>query len=93
VRLGDRSLPLLYASDNQINAQLPYDVAVNTDLQLTVRRGGALSVPVSVTVAMAQPAIFTVDQTSTGQGAVDPPVLARTAATDRAELSHSRYRP
>src|SRR5262249_30378162 len=68
VRLGERRLPLLYASDTQINAQLP-DVPVNTELQLVVRRGAALSVPLPVTVE-AQPAIFTVDQSGEGQAAI-----------------------
>jgi uncharacterized protein (TIGR03437 family) len=70
VRLNDVPLTLLYASDGQINAQLPYDIPVNTELQLIVRHGGAQSVPLPVTVAAAQPAIFTADQTGTGQGVI-----------------------
>jgi uncharacterized protein (TIGR03437 family) len=70
VQLGGTPLPLLYASDGQVNAQVPYDVAVNTELQLLVKRGDALSVPLSVTVAAAQPAIFTVDQSGSGQGVI-----------------------
>jgi uncharacterized protein (TIGR03437 family) len=70
VRLGDRPLPLLYASDGQINAQLPDDVPFNTELQLVVRRASAISVPLLVTVAEAQPAVFTADQSGQGQAAM-----------------------
>jgi uncharacterized protein (TIGR03437 family) len=70
VSLGGRPLPLLYASDGQVNAQVPYDLSVNTQLQLQVKRGTALSVPQSLTVAPAQPAIFTLDQSGRGQGAI-----------------------
>jgi uncharacterized protein (TIGR03437 family) len=70
VRLNDVPLTLLYTSDGQINAQLPYDVPVNTELQLIVRHGGAQSVPLPVTVAAAQPAVFTVDGTGAGQGVI-----------------------
>ncbi len=70
VTLGGQLLPLLYASDGQVNAQVPYGLAVNTQLQLQVKRGTSLSVPQSVTVAPAQPAIFTVDESGRGQGAI-----------------------
>jgi uncharacterized protein (TIGR03437 family) len=70
VQLGGTPLPLLYASNGQVNAQVPYDVAVNTELQLLVKRGDALSIPLAVTVAAAQPAIFTVDQSGSGQGVI-----------------------
>jgi uncharacterized protein (TIGR03437 family) len=70
VTLGGQALPLLYASDGQVNAQVPYDLSVNTELQLQVKRGTSLSVPQSLTVAPAQPAIFTLDQAGHGQGAI-----------------------
>ena len=70
VLLGGRPLPLRYASDGQLNAQVPYDLAVDTQLSLLVRRGTALSVPENITVAAAQPAVFTVDQSGQGQGAI-----------------------
>jgi uncharacterized protein (TIGR03437 family) len=70
VQFGDRLLPFLYAGDGQLNVQVPYDIPVNTQAQLRVRRGDALSVPQAVTVAPAQPAIFTTNQTGSGQGAI-----------------------
>ena len=69
--LGGRQLPLLYSSDGQLNAQLPFGLAVNTQLQLQVQRGVTLSLPQPLTVASAQPGIFSTDSESgQGQGAI-----------------------
>ncbi|MGH9673814.1 MAG: hypothetical protein ACRD44_11595 [Bryobacteraceae bacterium] len=70
VVLAGRLLPLLYSSDGQINAQVPFDIPVNTTHQVIVRKGGAYTVPQAVVVAAAQPAIFTLAQTGSGQGLV-----------------------
>jgi len=58
VVLGGRALPLQYASDGQVNAVIPYDVPPNTTQQLIIANGPALSVPLSVVIAPAQPAVF-----------------------------------
>ncbi len=68
VTLAGRPLPLAFVSENQINALLPYDVPVNTRLQLLVRRGTSYTAPEPVLVAPAQPAIFSFDLTGVGQG-------------------------
>jgi uncharacterized protein (TIGR03437 family) len=70
VVLGGKPLPLLYASDGQLNAQLPYDLTVNSQQHLLVRRRAALSVPEFITVAAAQPAVFTQDQSGRGAGVI-----------------------
>jgi uncharacterized protein (TIGR03437 family) len=70
VTLGGKSLPLLYSSDGQVNAQVPFGLSVNTQLQLQVQRGSALSVPSALTVAPAQPGIFTLQQNGSGQGTI-----------------------
>jgi uncharacterized protein (TIGR03437 family) len=70
VTLGGRPLPLLFASGGQINAMVPYGLTVNTRHQLVVRRGTTITVPEPVTVAAAQPAIFTKDQSGQGQGVI-----------------------
>ena len=70
VFLSDRALPLLYTSDGQINALIPYDVNVDTPLQLRVRRGTAESIGLPVSVASAQPAIFTQDFSGKGPGVI-----------------------
>jgi uncharacterized protein (TIGR03437 family) len=58
VVLGGRPLPLQYAGDGQVNAVIPYDVPANSTQQLIVTNGPALSVPQSVVIAPAQPAVF-----------------------------------
>jgi uncharacterized protein (TIGR03437 family) len=68
VRLADRALPLLYVGPDQINAQLPYDVPVNSTQQLLVRRGNVLSFPEPITIVPAMPGVFTMNQTGTGAG-------------------------
>ncbi len=70
VFLSGVPLPLLYASDGQINAQVPYALPVNVPIELIVHRGSAISVPQIVSVAPAQPAVFTKDQSGTGQGVI-----------------------
>lgn len=70
VRLGDRPLPLLFTSDGQLNAQVPFDVPTDTQHQVTVKRGTAFAVPETLTVAAAQPGVFTKSQSGSGQGAI-----------------------
>lgn len=67
VILAGRPLALRSTSDGQINAIIPYDVPANAIHQMVVQRGTAASLPEPVTIASAQPAIFTQD--GSGQGA------------------------
>jgi uncharacterized protein (TIGR03437 family) len=55
---GLLNLPLYYVSQNQVNALIPYEVSVNTTLQLLVQRGNTYSVPVQINMARAEPAVF-----------------------------------
>lgn len=70
VLLGGQLLPLIFVSDGQINAMLPYDLTVNTQHQLIVQRGTSYTTPEPIPVAAAEPAVFTRDLTGTGQGLV-----------------------
>lgn len=70
VLLAGRPLPLLYTSDGQINAQVPYDLPVNGLQQVLVRSGASLSVPEQFVVAEAQPGIFTKNASGFGQAIV-----------------------
>ena len=63
-----RPLPLVFASPNQVNAIVPYDLPVNALHQLVVRRGSALSVPEPVNVLSTQSGVFTKDLTGAGEG-------------------------
>jgi uncharacterized protein (TIGR03437 family) len=70
VLLGAQLLPILYAGPSQLNVQVPYNVPVNTQYQLTVQHGDAYSVPQQLVLASAQPGIFTLNQQGSGQGSI-----------------------
>ncbi len=76
LNVAGTDVPLFFSNENQINAQLPFDLAPNSRPQVFVksRREGtgpeAIAVPESITVAAVQPAIFTLNQQGTGQGAI-----------------------
>ena len=83
VAMAGRALPLLEVREDRIDAIVPYDIPVNARHQLIVQRGRANAVPESVTVAAAQPAIYTKDRTGGGQGMIH--VLAEGAPLRLAE--------
>jgi uncharacterized protein (TIGR03437 family) len=70
VFLGGQSLPLYFTSGKQIDAIVPYDIAANSTQQLIIQSGNALSQPQNVTVATAQPGVFTQNQSGSGPGAI-----------------------
>ena len=59
VLLAGKTLPLLFTSDGQINAVVPYDLPPNASQQLLVIRNNAYSVPEPVILADSGPAVFT----------------------------------
>ncbi len=73
VLLGVTPLPILYSGSIQMNVQVPYSVPLNTQYQLSVVNGTSLSVPQTVTIAAAQPGIFTKDESGSGQGTIIRP--------------------
>ncbi len=70
VALGGLALPLLYVGQQQINAIVPYGIPPNSTQQLIVQNGPDLTVPLSLPVAAAQPAVFSTDNSGKGQGHV-----------------------
>jgi len=75
VNLGGSSMviagaqaPLLYASNGQVNAQVPYGIQVNAGQQYVIARGSMLSVAQGLTIAAASPGVFTSDGSGKGQG-------------------------
>ena len=62
--------PLLYTSDGQLGAIVPYSVDGKKGTQVQVRANGLTSDPVALPVTPAAPAIFSVDYTGSGQGAI-----------------------
>jgi uncharacterized protein (TIGR03437 family) len=70
VLIAGRPAPIASVSDGRIDAIVPYDVPPNTQHQVIVQKGGVATVPETVTVAPAQPAIFTPDKSGAGQASV-----------------------
>jgi adhesin/invasin len=68
--MGDEFLPLQFVSTGQINAIIPYDMPVNATQQLLIQQTSALSLPQSMQLAVAQPAVFTQDQSGQGAGII-----------------------
>jgi uncharacterized protein (TIGR03437 family) len=68
--MGDQLLPLQFTSTGQINAIVPYDMPVNATQQLLIQQANAYSLPQSMTIGVAQPAVFTQDQSGQGAGII-----------------------
>jgi uncharacterized protein (TIGR03437 family) len=62
--------PLLYASSGQINAVVPFEVAGQTSVQMTVTQAGGQSYSATLPVAAANPSIFSANASGTGPGAI-----------------------
>jgi len=65
--------PLTYVSANQINAVVPFQVGGAVNASVVVTNNGVAAAPFSVNVANTAPAIFTLTQNGTGQGAIVNP--------------------
>jgi uncharacterized protein (TIGR03437 family) len=63
-------VPLQSAADGQINAIIPFGLAINTTQGLVVQRGVQLAAPVSIQLAAAQPSIYPVNGPSQLQGQI-----------------------
>jgi uncharacterized protein (TIGR03437 family) len=70
LQVGGYDVPLFYSSGGQINAQLPFELPVNTRPQLIVKGADFVTVPETITVAAARPGIFTITQDGKGQGVI-----------------------
>jgi uncharacterized protein (TIGR03437 family) len=83
VLIADQPAPLLMTNPQQINAIVPYGIEVNTTHQVLVQRGATYGFPMEITVAAAQPAIFTKSGTQgwivDAKGALAGPGNAATA--------------
>jgi uncharacterized protein (TIGR03437 family) len=70
LQVGGYDVPLFYSSGGQVNAQLPFELALNTRPQLIVKGASFVTVPETITVAAARPGIFTTTQDGKGQGVI-----------------------
>ncbi len=64
--IAGRPLPLLFTSDGQVNALIPFDLTSGVTHQMLIQRQRSISLPEPVVIAPAQPAIFTKDLTGKG---------------------------
>ena len=62
--------PVLYTQAGLVNAIVPFSIAGKSTVQVQIEYQGTLSAPASFLVADAAPAIFTIDGSGHGQGAV-----------------------
>ena len=62
--------PLIYTVENQLSAVVPYAVAGKPSTQVQVEYRGTRSAPVTLQLAPASPAIFTLDSSGRGPGAI-----------------------
>ena len=83
---GTLKVPLYYASPNQVNIQIPWELAGEEQAELSVRIGSEISQPVVVPLAQYSPAIFTVPDVRPGQGAI---LIANTSGALAAPLGLS----
>jgi uncharacterized protein (TIGR03437 family) len=60
----------LAVTATQINAVLPFDLAVNTSLPIVVIRNNAVSAPQPVSMVSSQPGVFTQSENGEGVGIV-----------------------
>ena len=70
VMIGGLPAPILSASQAQVNTVVPYEVAGQSAITVQVQNVNASTGEWSVPSAASVPAIFTLDQTGTGGGAV-----------------------
>ncbi len=70
VKLGEVDVPLIFVGPGQVNAQVPFELPTGTTASLVVKKGELFTTPEVVTIVPAQPAIFSVNQAGSGQGAV-----------------------
>src|ERR1019366_9246310 len=62
--------PMTYTQNIQVNAVVPYRVAGKTSTQVQVQYQGVVSNALTVPVHAATPAIFSLDSTGVGPGAI-----------------------
>jgi len=69
LKVNGVAAPLFFASPNQINFQVPWEVLGQTQAAITVTAGGLTSLSQTVKLATS-PALFSIDSRGSGQGAI-----------------------
>jgi uncharacterized protein (TIGR03437 family) len=86
VIVGGQLVPIQYSSGGQINILLPYGLTPDSTQQLIVQQGLTYSTPQSITIAPAQPAVFTQDQSGHGPAVIT--VVKPNGVQFNADASH-----
>ena len=70
VQGNGNDLPVFYVSEDQVNFQCPTAAPPGAPMALTIQSGTGASSPLSTTMQVAAPGIFTINGSGKGQGAV-----------------------
>jgi uncharacterized protein (TIGR03437 family) len=70
VTINNVPAPLIFVSQGQINAIVPYEVAGQTSVPVVVTNNGTASAMFTVPVVATAPAIFSLGENGSGQGAI-----------------------
>ena len=70
VFVNGNAAPLVYTSQGQVDAIVPYEIASASTANVVVVYQGNASAPATVTIAATKPGIFTDDGSGLGQGAI-----------------------
>ncbi len=86
------AVPLLYTSPGQLDVQIPWELAGQSQATITATSNGQVSAPQTVNIATYAPAIFSMNGQGTGQGAIVDATgrLFWTGAIQRSEVLPSR---
>ncbi len=90
VELNGIAAPLFFVSPTQINFQIPWQLAGQTQASVVVTLDGVTSSPQTVNLSGFSPGLFALTQTGTGQGAV---LIAGTAIIAAPSGSFAGARP
>jgi uncharacterized protein (TIGR03437 family) len=64
------AVPIMYTSENQINAAAPYSINNKTTTNIVVVYDGVASAPLAAQIVPSAAALFTADSTGKGQGSI-----------------------
>ena len=70
VSFNNVAAPLIFVSQGQINAIVPYEVAGQTSVPVVVQNNGATSASFTAPVVATAPSIFALSENGSGQGAI-----------------------
>ena len=70
VLINGVAAPLLFVNSLQVNAIVPYEIAGQPNANIVVQFGGSTSATLQATVVDTRPAIFSLSQGGSGQGAI-----------------------